>query len=84
MAKASTAANDDPVVPAPARPDTSTMTDRQLAEAVLSKALRPRVAELRRLAEAVLAKGVKKSGKKAKSGKLARIPGQAKKKKKKG
>lgn len=86
MAEASTAANDDPVIPARERPDTATMTDRQLAQAVLAGAIRPRVAEVRRLAEAVLAKGAKKPGKKgkAKSGKLARIPGQAKKKKKKG
>ena len=69
------------------RPDTSTMTDRQLAEVVLARKIRPRVGEVRRLAEAVVAKGKKKSAKKgktARSGKLAKIPGQDKKKKKKG
>lgn len=72
--------------PAPAlRPDTATMTDRQLASAVLTRRIRPRVGEVRRLAEAVLASAGKKHGKKKdrKSGKLAKIPGQAGKKKKK-
>lgn len=81
-------ANDDQNGPPPAaRPDTSTMTDRQLANAVLTAGLRPRIGEIRRLAEAVLAAaGDKKKSKKAKDGKtrkLAKIPGQAKKKKKK-
>lgn len=73
-------------------PTTEEMTDRQLAEAVLARAVRPRVADVRRLAEAVLAKPAKKgkggtkktSGKKAKSQKadrkLAKIPGQKRKK----
>lgn len=76
-----------------AAPPTEEMTDRQLAEAVLARTVRPRVADVRRLAEAVLAKtpkkkgkgGTKKSaGKKAKAPKaarkLARIPGQKRKK----
>ena len=73
--------------PAEARPDTATMTDRQLAQAVLQRTIRPRVAEVMRLAEAVVAKSKKKAAKKGKagrSGKLAKIPGQDKKKKKKG
>lgn len=68
------------------RPDTSAMNDRQLAQAVLDRTIRPRVGEVRRLAEAVVAKARKKSakkGKSARSGKLAKIPGQGKKKKKK-
>lgn len=68
------------------RPDTSTMTDKQLANAVLARTIRPRTSEVRRLAEAVVASAGKKQGKKAKDGKprkLAKIPGQAKKKKKK-
>jgi hypothetical protein len=69
-----------------ARPDTTTMTDRQLAQAVIKRTIRPRVAEVMRLAEAVVAKSKKKSSNKSKpkrSGKLAKIPGQGKKKKKK-
>lgn len=71
---------------APPRPDTSTMTDKQLANAVLARTIRPRTSEVQRLAEAVVASADKKQGKKAKDGKprkLAKIPGQAKKKKKK-
>lgn len=69
------------------------LTDRQLAEAVLARTLRPRAADIRRLAEAVLAKSTKKkakdgtkkaAGKKAKGHKadrkLAKIPGQKRKK----
>ncbi|MXP41600.1 hypothetical protein GRI75_08085 [Altererythrobacter soli] len=74
------------------------LTDRQLAEAVLARTLRPRAADIRRLAEAVLAKSAKKkakdgtkkaagkkaAGKKTKAhkanGKLAKIPGQKRKK----
>lgn len=76
-----------------AGPTTEEMTDRQLAEAVLARTIRPRVADVRRLAEAVLAKPAKKKGKgaakkaggkKAKQqkadGKLAKIPGQKRKK----
>ncbi len=77
----------DAAAAAGARPDTSTMTEVQLAQAVLDRTIRPRVGEVVRLAEAVLAKAKKKSAKKgktARSGKLAKIPGQAKKKKKKG
>ena len=73
-------------------PTTGEMTDRQLAEAVLARTVRPRVADVRRLAEAVLAKSAKKAkggtkkaaGKKAKGQKedrkLAKIPGQKRKK----
>jgi hypothetical protein len=77
--------------PAPAsssaanRPDTAAMTDRQLARAVLDKAIKPRAAELRRLAEAVLSGGKSKKAKKPKGDKadrkLPKIPGQKKKKK---
>lgn len=71
--------------PAPARPDTAAMTDRQLARAVLDKTLRPRPAEIVRLAEAVLSGGKAKKAKKPKGDKadrkLAKIPGQKKKKK---
>lgn len=69
----------------PPRPDTTKMTDRQLAQAVMARTVKPRVGEVRRLAEAVLAKNKNKGGKKAKDGarKLAKIPGQSKKKKKK-
>lgn len=80
-------ANDDQGGPPPGlRPDTSTMTDRQLANAILAAGLRPRVGEIRRLAEAVLSTAGDKKKRKAKEGKtrkLAKIPGQAKKKKKK-
>jgi hypothetical protein len=61
--------------PAPVRDQ---LSEKQLAKAVLAGTLRPRVGEMRRLAEAVLAKDApkpgKKKGKKAKSGKLAKIP----------
>ena len=79
-------ANDDQQIAAQPRPDTSTMTDRQLANAILTRLVRPRTSEVRRLAEAVLATAGKKKSKKVKDGKvrkLAKIPGQAKKKKKK-
>ena len=61
-------------------PDRNKLTDRQLAKAILAKALRPRVGEVRRVAEAVLRKDAPKAAKKkskakkAKSGKLAKIP----------
>lgn len=71
--------------PAAARPDTAAMTDRQLARAVLDKTVRPRVAEVLRLAEAVLVGGKAKKAKKPRGDKadrkLAKIPGQKKKKK---
>jgi hypothetical protein len=60
------------------------LTDKQLAKAVLAGTVRPRVGEVRRLAEAVLRKDAPKStkkkskGKRAKSGKLAKIPRQRK------
>jgi hypothetical protein len=76
-----------------AGPTGAELTDRQLAEAVLARTLRPKTADIRRLAEAVLAKPAKKKakdgakkadGKKAKSPKadrkLAKIPGQKRKK----
>ena len=65
-------------------PDRDKLTDRQLAKAILAKALRPRVGEVRRLAEAVLRKDTPKAAKKkskakkAKSGKLAKIPRSSK------
>lgn len=65
------AAKDQPPV-APAGPARETLTDKQLAKAVLARELRPRVGEIRRLAQAVLSR--KGKGKKAKSDKLAKIP----------
>lgn len=66
------------------RPDTGAMDERELAQAILARAIRPRVGEIRRLAEAVAAKNGKKQGKKDKARKsdkkLAKIPGQKKKK----
>ena len=66
---------------APATPpalERDKLTDKQLAKAVLAGEFKPRAAELRRLAEAVLKKSTPKAkkakGKKAKSGKLAKIP----------
>lgn len=57
-----------------------------LARAVLDRTVRPRAASVRRLAEAVLSKGASKpkKGKKGgkKSAKLATIPGQKDRKKK--
>jgi len=58
--------------------DRDKLTDKQLAKAVLAGTVRARVGEVRRLAEAVLRKdspkAPKKKDKKAKSGKLAKIP----------
>ena len=74
-------ANDEGAAPA----DRATLTDKQLAKAVMAGTLRPRVGEVRRLAEALLRKDAPKppkkkaKGKKAKSGKLAKIPGTKKK-----
>lgn len=66
-------------------PDRTKLTDMQLAKAVLAGTVRPRVGEVRRLAEALLKKDAPKpakkgkgKGKKAKSGKLAKIPRQKK------
>jgi hypothetical protein len=64
-------------------PDRDELTDKQLAKAVLAGTVRPRVGEVRRLAEALLKKDAPKpakkaKGKKAKSGKLAKIPRQKK------
>lgn len=55
------------------------LSDKQLARAVLDRAFRPRVSEIRRLAQAVLGKpGKKDKGrKKDRKAKLARLPGQA-------
>ncbi|WP_423142847.1 hypothetical protein ACOYW6_05725 [Parablastomonas sp. CN1-191] len=68
-----------------ARPDTAAMSPRELAQAVLDRTIRPRVGEVRRLAAAILGKHARKHRKTAKASarKLAKIPGQAKKKKKK-
>lgn len=92
-------AQSDPVQPTEAdtaeKPalTTAEMSDRQLAEAVLARTVRPKVGDIRRLAEAVLAASPKKKvkapekkggGKKAKAKKadrkLAKIPGQKRKK----
>jgi hypothetical protein len=70
-------------------PDQDAMPLKDLARAVLDRAIRPRTGAVRRLAEAVLGIGEGKSGKKAdkkkkgdkKSRKLATIPGQKAKKK---
>lgn len=85
MSELNEGAGPQEAAPAAARPDTSLMTDRQLARAVLDKTVRPRVADILRLAEAVLSGGKAKKTKKAKGDKaerkLAKIPGQKKKKK---
>ena len=80
-ANADIAATKASVPVAPRGPDRDKLTDKQLAKAVLTGTLRPRAGELRRLAEAVLKKAAPKAakkpkgkGKKAKSGKLAKIP----------
>ena len=53
---------------------------KELAEGILSRAIRPRVRDVRRLAEAVLKKKQKKAKKaEGKKRKLSKIPGQAKK-----
>ena len=61
------------------------MSVAELARGVLSKDIRPRIGDVRRLAEAALAgkkpkKDKKADGKKAKGKKLAKIPGQRAKK----
>ena len=73
--------------PAPAPADNrDELSIAELARGVLSKDIRPRTGDVRRLAEAVLAgakpkkKKAKADGKKAKGKKkLAKIPGQTKK-----
>jgi hypothetical protein len=88
MAATNTSGGESKGAPASeAGPTGAEMTDRQLAEAVLARTLRPKAADIRRLAEAVLAKSAKKKardGKKAKGTKgdrkLAKIPGQKRKK----
>lgn len=83
MSELNEGAGPQEAAPAAARPDTSAMTDRQLARAVLDKTVRPRVADILRLAEAVLSGGKAKKAKGDKAErKLAKIPGQKKKKKK--
>jgi hypothetical protein len=79
--KAST--EEAPPPPAPARPpsDTAALDLQALAEGILARTIRPRVADVRRLAEAVLRKR-KKSGKAdakkagGKKRKLSKIPGR--------
>jgi hypothetical protein len=74
----------DPATP----PDQDAMPLKELARAILDRAIRPRTSAVRRLAEAVLGMGEGKSGKKAdkkkkgskKARKLATIPGQKAKK----
>ena len=68
----------------PAPVDQDALGLKELAQAILDRRFRPRVASVRRLAEAVLAKGQGK--KKARKGekkvrKLATIPGQKGRKK---
>ena len=82
MAGRTQAAKTDAVAPTAAPgPDREKLTDKQLARAIVAGTLRPRAGEVRRLAEAVLNKAAPKAakkpkgkGKKAKSGKLAKIP----------
>ena len=82
----STAAVKRSASPAPAA-DRDELSVTELARGILSKDIRPRVGDVRRLAEAVLAGGKPKKDKKAKAEgkkakgkkKLARIPGQTKK-----
>lgn len=83
-----TAQGKRPPAPEPA-PDSSALSVKELARGIVSKEIRPRAADVRRLAEAVLAGGggKPKKAKKADDGKkkdkskkkLAKIPGQAKK-----
>lgn len=84
MAKSQTSEAEAPVAedaaPAPAR---ETLSDKQLARAILDRAFRPRISEVRRLAAAVLGKKAGK-GKKDRKAKLARLPGQPKGKQAKG
>lgn len=62
MAGTNTAGGEAKEAPASkAAPAGAELTDRQLAEAVLARTLRPRTADIRRLAEAVLAKSAKKA-----------------------
>jgi hypothetical protein len=76
-AKAASSAADAEVA-APSIQDRDKLTDKQLAKAVLAGSVRARVGEVRRLAQAVLKKdspkASRKKDKKAKSGKLAKIP----------
>lgn len=76
-AKAASSAADAEVA-APSTQDRDKLTDKQLAKAVLAGSVRARVGEVRRLAQAVLKKdspkASRKKDKKAKSGKLAKIP----------
>jgi hypothetical protein len=64
--------------------DSADLTISALAEAILTRRIRPRTADVRRLAEAVLAAKAKKQKKKAarkapgKKRKLSKIPGQKK------
>jgi hypothetical protein len=83
-----TARGKRPPAPKPA-PDSGELSVKELARGIVSKEIRPRAADVRRLAEAVLAggDGKPKKAKKADGGKkkdkskkkLAKIPGQAKK-----
>lgn len=92
MTKSSSTSTESPAAP-PDKPPVATeahqtdaaptregLSDKQLARAVLDRAFRPRVSEIRRLAQAVLGKpGKKDKGrKKDRKAKLARLPGQAK------
>jgi hypothetical protein len=86
--KPTTAQGKRPPAPKPAA-DSSELSVKELARGIVSKEIRPRAADVRRLAEAVLAAGdgKPKKAKKADRGKkkdksnkkLAKIPGQAKK-----
>lgn len=68
-----------------APPAREALSDKQLARAILDRAFRPRISDVRRLAEAVLGKKAGKGRKDNKEGKakLARLPGQPKAKGKK-
>jgi hypothetical protein len=85
MAKSQKPKNTESPVGTPdAPPAREALSDKQLARAILDRAFRPRISEVRRLAEAVLDKKAKKArkGKKDAKAKLARLPGQPKGKKK--
>ncbi len=85
MVKSQTPRNEEPTAASPeASPAREALSDKQLARAILDRTFRPRVSEVRRLAQAVLGKKADKDGKakKDKKAKLARLPGQAKGKKK--
>ena len=85
MPQSQTPKGEESPAPNETTPARETLSDKQLARAILDRAFRPRISEVRRLAEAVLGKktGKGRKDKKDKKAKLARLPGQPKTKGKK-